>query len=109
MVKLLLTGSEVVDHGIPEPGKVRDTFGPQLASVVGMLGGICAAQVRIGDSYSEWLEALEDEGPGAEPDGLPGEASGQAFPPTSSSPPEAPGNPEPTTSGGRWLNSAAGS
>jgi molybdopterin molybdotransferase len=81
VVKLLLTGSEVVDHGIPEPGKVRDTFGPQLASVVGMLGGICAAQVRIGDSYSEWLEALEDEGPGAEADDLPGEASGAGLPP----------------------------
>ena len=44
MVKLLLTGSEVVDHGLPAPGKVRDTFGPQLAAVVEMLGGICAGQ-----------------------------------------------------------------
>src|SRR5688500_6419509 len=34
VVKLLLTGSEVVEHGLPEPGKVRDTFGPQLAGVV---------------------------------------------------------------------------
>jgi molybdopterin molybdotransferase len=60
VVKLVLTGSEVVDHGLPVPGQVRDTFGPQLASVVDMLGGLCAEQVRIGDSYGEWLEALED-------------------------------------------------
>jgi molybdopterin molybdotransferase len=60
VVKLLLTGSEVVAHGLPAPGQVRDTFGPQLASVVDMLGGIYAGQERIGDSYPEWLAGLED-------------------------------------------------
>jgi molybdopterin molybdotransferase len=45
---------------------VRDTFGPQLASVVGMLGGIPSGQEKIGDSYEEWLAALEDV---AEPGG----------------------------------------
>ncbi|WP_457965782.1 molybdopterin-binding protein [Arthrobacter sp. D1-29] len=60
VVKLLLTGSEVVSHGVPEPGKVRDTFGPQLAAVVGMLGGIFGGQEKIGDTYAEWLEGLED-------------------------------------------------
>lgn len=66
VVKLLLTGSEVVTHGLPAPGQVRDTFGPQLASVVEMLGGIPAGQEKIGDSYEEWLAALEDV---AEPGG----------------------------------------
>ena len=66
VVKLLLTGSEVVTHGLPAPGQVRDTFGPQLASVVEMLGGIPAGQEKIGDSYEEWLTALEDV---AEPGG----------------------------------------
>ncbi|MCD5344316.1 molybdopterin molybdotransferase MoeA [Arthrobacter sp. AK04] len=68
MVRLLLTGSEVVGHGVPVPGQVRDTFGPQLPAVVGMLGGIPGGQQRIGDSYAEWLGALEDvvpEVPGA--------------------------------------------
>lgn len=68
LVRLLLTGSEVVVHGLPTPGKVRDTFGHQLPAVVGMLGGIPGGQQRIGDSYGEWLAALEDvvpEGPGA--------------------------------------------
>lgn len=81
VVKLLLTGSEVVEHGLPEAGKVRDTFGPQLASVVEMMGGICTGQVRIGDSYGEWLEALEDEGPEAEPDDRLAEASAAVLPP----------------------------
>ncbi|TLM81463.1 molybdopterin molybdotransferase MoeA [Pseudarthrobacter sp. NamE2] len=68
LVRLLLTGSEVVAHGIPVPGQVRDTFGPQLPAVVSMLGGIPGGQQRIGDSYPEWLAALEDvvpEVPGA--------------------------------------------
>lgn len=66
VVKLLLTGSEVVDSGLPEPGKVRDTFGPQLADVVKMMGGVPGGALRIGDSYEEWLAALEDQ-PGEEP------------------------------------------
>ncbi|MCA4133833.1 molybdopterin molybdotransferase MoeA [Arthrobacter sp. M4] len=60
VVRLVLTGSEVVTSGVPEPGRVRDTFGPQLGAVVGMLGGIPAGQVRVGDSYDEWLAALQD-------------------------------------------------
>lgn len=70
VVRLVLTGSEVVSRGVPEPGEVRDTFGPQLSAVVEMLGGICAGEVKIGDSDAEWLAALEDtdaSGPGAGP------------------------------------------
>lgn len=63
VVKLLLTGSEVVARGLPVPGQVRDTFGPQLAAVVEMLGGINGGQERIGDSYAEWLEGLADRPP----------------------------------------------
>ncbi|MEQ7739410.1 hypothetical protein ABQG64_24770, partial [Escherichia coli] len=40
LVRLLLTGSEVVGQGLPVPGQVRDTFAPQLPAVVAMLGGI---------------------------------------------------------------------
>ncbi|MDQ0770502.1 molybdopterin molybdotransferase [Pseudarthrobacter defluvii] len=60
VVRLVLTGSEVLEQGTPAPGQVRDTFGPQLPAVVAMLGGIPAGQQRIGDSYAEWLAALED-------------------------------------------------
>ena len=69
VVRLVLTGSEVVSAGLPEPGEVRDTFGPQLAGVVAMLGGICTEEVKIGDSYAEWLAALEDTEPGPDAGG----------------------------------------
>lgn len=82
VVRLVLTGSEVVSSGLPGPGKVRDTFGPQLAGVVHMLGGICAEEVKIGDSYAEWLAALEDTeptGPAAQAAvPVPGSGVGQA-------------------------------
>jgi molybdopterin molybdotransferase len=76
VVKLLLTGSEVVARGLPAPGQVRDTFGPQLPAVVEMLGGIIGGQEKIGDSYDEWLNGLEDialpaAAPGPEGAGVP--------------------------------------
>ncbi|MCT9868519.1 molybdopterin molybdotransferase MoeA [Paenarthrobacter aurescens] len=63
LVRFLLTGSEVVAQGIPLPGQVRDTFGPQLGAVVELLGGIAGEQLRVGDSYGEWLAALQDTEP----------------------------------------------
>ncbi|WP_370118389.1 molybdopterin molybdotransferase MoeA [Arthrobacter sp. MW3 TE3886] len=66
VVRLVFTGSEVVTSGMPAPGQVRDTFGPQLAAVVGMLGGICTEEVKVGDTYAEWLAALEDTDPAGE-------------------------------------------
>ncbi|GAA2131578.1 molybdopterin-binding protein [Arthrobacter humicola] len=78
LVRLVLTGSEVVTSGLPAPGQVRDTFGPQLAAVVGMLGGICTEEVKIGDTYAEWLAALEDGEPVPAGGGQPsGQSSGQ--------------------------------
>ena len=74
LVRLVFTGSEVVTAGIPQPGEVRDTFGPQLAGVVEMLGGICAGETKIGDSYAEWLAALEDTDPA---EGIGAAAAGQ--------------------------------
>lgn len=63
LVRLLYTGAEVILQGRPEPGQVRDAFGPQLGHVVNLLGGIPAGQQRIGDSYEEWFKALEESGP----------------------------------------------
>ncbi len=86
MVRLVLTGSEVVSTGLPAPGEVRDTFGPQLASVVEMLGGICTEQLKIGDSDAEWLAALEDsDGPPAGDEPAAGRA-GVAEPPAETLP-----------------------
>ncbi|MGM9474088.1 molybdopterin molybdotransferase MoeA [Pseudarthrobacter sp. YS3] len=70
VVGIVLTGSEVVTSGVPEPGHVRDTFGPQLGTVISLLGGTPAGPLRIGDSYPEWLAALggSDAFPGRMPD-----------------------------------------
>lgn len=60
VIAIVLTGSEVVASGVPAPGEVRDTFGPQLGTVISLLGGIPGSPLRIGDSYDEWLAALAD-------------------------------------------------
>ena len=57
-VAVVLTGSEVITSGVPAPGQVRDTFGPQLGPIVSMLGGTPRDPLRIGDSCNEWLAAL---------------------------------------------------
>ena len=69
-VGIVLTGSEVVTSGLPGPGHVRDTFGPQLGTVISLLGGTPACPTRIGDSYREWLTALggAEESSGQLPD-----------------------------------------
>lgn len=77
VVRLVFTGAEVVSTGVPAPGEVRDTFGPQLAAVVEMLGGICAGETKIGDDDADWLAALEDtEAPDAGNDTLSGAGDG---------------------------------
>lgn len=58
-VGLLLTGTEVVASGLPQPGFVRDAFGPQLPAYVRMLGAEVVASVRIGDGVAETEAALE--------------------------------------------------
>jgi molybdopterin molybdotransferase len=70
LVRFLLTGSEVVAQGVPLPGQVRDTFGPQLGAVVELLGGIAGEQLRVGDSYEEWIAALQDIEPAGDEPGV---------------------------------------
>ena len=71
-VAVVLTGSEVVTSGVPAPGQVRDTFGPQLGTVISLLGGTPVSPLRIGDSYEEWLTALADA---AAPSGQPADVT----------------------------------
>lgn len=58
-VGLLLTGTEVVASGRPQPGFVRDAFGPQLPAYVRMLGAEVVASERIGDGEAETEATLE--------------------------------------------------
>ena len=63
-VGIVLTGDEVVEHGIPEPGHVRDSFGPQLPSFVAMLGGEVTASTRLPDDLGLLVAAIESHGRG---------------------------------------------
>lgn len=57
-VSLVLTGDEVVESGIPEPGHVRDTFGPQLPAFVALLGGTVTASRRLPDDLGLLIAAI---------------------------------------------------
>lgn len=65
-VTLLLTGDEVDEAGVPEPGRVRDAFGPQLPQFVHMLGGQVDAVHRLGDDLEVLTERLTVAETGAE-------------------------------------------
>lgn len=60
-VSLLMTGDEVVDHGLPHPGQVRDTFGPQLPGFVAMLGGHVDVAGRAKDNLDDVIAAIAAE------------------------------------------------
>ena len=63
-VRLLLTGDEVDEKGIPGPGRVRDSFGPQLPAVFRMLGAEVVSQGRIHDDFAATVAAIR-ESPGS--------------------------------------------
>lgn len=59
-VALILTGDEVVGSGIPEPGHVRDTFGPQFPTLIRMLGGTVTSARHLGDDLDLLLAAISN-------------------------------------------------
>jgi molybdopterin molybdotransferase len=61
-VALLFTGDEVIESGLPRPGQVRDSFGPQLPAFVRLLGGRVVSRQRIGDDPVATLAALAQTG-----------------------------------------------
>jgi len=58
-VALALTGGEVVTSGLPTPGQVRDSFGPQLPALLGMLGASVTSSCRVADTLADTIAALE--------------------------------------------------
>ncbi|WAL39803.1 molybdopterin molybdotransferase MoeA [Brevibacterium sp. BRM-1] len=58
-VGLLLTGDEVIEAGMPAPGRVRDAFGPQLPAVFAALGCEIAGVERRGDARAGIDAALD--------------------------------------------------
>jgi molybdopterin molybdotransferase len=65
-VRLVLTGDEVVQSGIPAAGRVRDSFGPVLPSLVATLGGIVASSIHLVDSLPAMTESLSSDPDGHE-------------------------------------------
>lgn len=57
-VACVLTGDEVVLGGIPEPGRVRDSFGPTVPAILGMLGARPVGATRIGDDRDATVAAI---------------------------------------------------
>lgn len=47
-VTLVVTGAGLQSHGVPEPGTVRDVFGPQLGAYVAALGGTVIGTHHVG-------------------------------------------------------------
>lgn len=57
-VAVLVTGDEVVDEGLPEPGRVRDAIGPFLPGLVEWAGGRTGARLRLPDGVAPLQAAL---------------------------------------------------
>ncbi len=57
-VRLVLTGDEVVESGLPAPGRVRDSFGPMLPAFLRGLGGTVTAAQRVADDLDATIAAF---------------------------------------------------
>ena len=57
-VAFVFTGDEVVERGIPAPGMVRDSFGPQLPALLRMFGAVPTSSRRVLDSLADAVAAI---------------------------------------------------
>jgi molybdenum cofactor synthesis domain-containing protein len=57
-VAAFVTGDELVDHGAPGPGRVRDAIGPMLPRLVERAGARMTVTARLGDTRAALLDAL---------------------------------------------------
>lgn len=62
LVRVVVTGDEVVGEGMPRPGAVRDAIGPVLPGLVAWAGGRCAPAARVPDRARDLARALEAAG-----------------------------------------------
>ena len=61
-VALVTTGTEVVSSGIPAPGQVRDSFGPQLPALLTAMGADVVSLIHLTDDGQRLAEALSGVG-----------------------------------------------
>lgn len=57
-VVALVTGDELLDHGLPHDGLVRDALGPQLARLVSAAGGELRGRQHVADDADLLAKAL---------------------------------------------------
>lgn len=57
-VAALVTGDELLDHGLPRGGLVRDALGPQLARLVSAAGGELCSRQHVADDPHLLAQAL---------------------------------------------------
>lgn len=65
-VALVLFGDELVDSGVPAPGLVRDSLGPQVPAWVVRLGGQVVSVERCEDTLAAHVAAIERASSGAD-------------------------------------------
>ncbi|WP_219469199.1 molybdopterin molybdotransferase MoeA, partial [Nonomuraea rhizosphaerae] len=65
-VRAIVTGDELVRHGLPGPGQVRDAFGPLLPSLVAGLGGLLEGLVHVPDRPRSALATAVEAASGAD-------------------------------------------
>jgi molybdopterin molybdotransferase len=58
-VRFVFTGDEVDESGVPRPGRVRDSFGPQLPGLLELLGAQPLGGTRARDTLAATVAALE--------------------------------------------------
>ncbi|CAN5123612.1 molybdopterin-binding protein [soil metagenome] len=59
-VALVFTGDEVVTHGVPGPGRVRDSFAVQLPALFALLDGRVTRTSRVGDELERTVNAIDE-------------------------------------------------
>ncbi|MFC5816603.1 molybdopterin-binding protein [Nonomuraea harbinensis] len=101
-VAVLVTGDEVVDHGLPGPGRVRDAIGPFLPGLIDWAGGRLTSHSRLPDGAAPLHTALSAFAPPPHPRQNPQEhlssRPGENPPPREGSSPEPRGE-EPSREG----------
>jgi len=59
-VAVLILGDELLERGVPRPGRVRDALGPMVPPWLADLGARANPPIRVGDSHRSLLDEIED-------------------------------------------------
>ncbi|RKR86099.1 molybdopterin molybdotransferase [Micromonospora pisi] len=57
-VGVVVTGAELLSHGLPTPGRVRDAISPMLPGLVDSAGGVITWTTRVTDDKTALVEAM---------------------------------------------------